>query len=313
MTRQQLTVGLAALLPLVLGILAGVLVEQGVLPNSMLAGTYAIDAAALLSYGGVLTSITAGGLLAAVWWAQRRVERARAEERAIQGDSRRRFLRRLDHELKNPLQIIRLGIVNLQHSAHVTPEQADSLERVGQQVQRLQRLVVDLRWLAELEERGLDVNPVDLREVLEEAALLVDAVPDYGQRHVELSIQQVPWPVASVWGDRDLLMVVFRNLLDNALKYTAPGDQVEVRASDDGHTAVVEVADSGPGIPTEDIPHIFEELYRGANAGSAGGSGLGLALVRRIVALHGGSIGVRSRVGQGTVMTVRLPVAPEGG
>ena len=313
MTRQQLTVGLAALVPLVLGILAGVLVEQGVLPNSMLAGTYAIDAAALLSYGGVLMSVTAGGLLAAVWWAQRWVERARAEERAIQGDSRRRFLRRLDHELKNPLQIIRLGIVNLQHSVHVTPDQADSLERVGQQVQRLQRLVVDLRWLAELEERGLERSPVDLEAVLEEAALLVDAVPDYGQRSVELAIQQVPWPVASVWGDRDLLMVVFRNLLDNALKYTAPGDRVEVRASDDGHTAVVEVADSGPGIPPEDIPHIFEELYRGANAGSAGGSGLGLALVRRIVALHGGSISVRSRVGQGTVMTVRLPLAPEGG
>jgi two-component system OmpR family sensor kinase len=312
-TRQHATVGLAALLPMVLGLLAGVLIERGVLPNQMLAGTYAIDAAAILSYSGVLMSLVAGALLAAVWWVQRRVEQAHAEERAAQGDARRRFLRRLDHELKNPLQIIRLGIVNLQHSAHVTPEQATSLERVGQQVQRLQRLVVDLRWLAVLVERGLDRSPVDLQEVLEEVTLLVDAVPDYGPRSVELAIQQVPWPVASVWGDRDLLMVVFRNLLDNALKYTAPGDQVEVRASDDGHTAVVEVADSGPGIPTEDIPHIFEELYRGANAGSAGGSGLGLALVRRIVALHGGSISVRSRVGQGTVMTVRLPLAPEGG
>lgn len=313
MTRHRLALGLGALLPLAAGLLLGVLIERGVLPNRMLAGTYAIDAAAIFSYGGLLLSLLAGLALSAVWSVQRTVEQAHAAERAVQSDARRRFLRRLDHELKNPLQIIRLGIVNLQHSAHATPEQATSLERVGQQVQRLQRLVVDLRWLAELEERGLDRSPVDLQAVLEEAVLLVDAVPEYGQRSIELSIQQVPWPVASVWGDRDLLMVVFRNLLDNALKYTAPGDQVEVRASDDGHTAVVEVADSGPGIATEDIPHIFEELYRGANAGSAGGSGLGLALVRRIVALHGGSISVRSRVGQGTVMTVRLPLAPEGG
>ncbi|MBO9361169.1 MAG: sensor histidine kinase [Thermoflexus sp.] len=106
-------------------------------------------------------------------------------------------------------------------------------------------------------------------------------------------------------------MVVFRNLLDNALKFTRAGDRVEVRVMEDGEWAVVEVADTGPGIPAEELPHIFEELYRGSNARGIPGSGLGLALVQRIVALHGGEVTVRSREGQGTVVRVRLPLAPE--
>ena len=121
----------------------------------------------------------------------------------------------------------------------------------------------------------------------------------------------MPWPVAPVSGDHDLLVLAFRNLLDNALKFTRVSDQIEVRATEDGRMAVVEVADTGPGIPSEDLPHIFEELYRGHNAQDIPGSGLGLALVQRIVELHGGEISVRSREGQGTVVTVRLPLAPE--
>jgi len=112
-------------------------------------------------------------------------------------------------------------------------------------------------------------------------------------------------------GRPGLLVVVFRNLLDNALKFTRAGDRVEVRVMEDGEWAVVEVADTGPGIPAEELPHIFEELYRGSNARGIPGSGLGLALVQRIVALHGGEVTVRSREGQGTVVRVRLPLAPE--
>jgi signal transduction histidine kinase len=113
-----------------------------------------------------------------------------------------------------------------------------------------------------------------------------------------------------VTGDRDLLVLAVYNLIENALKFTSAHDSLEVRALEDGKAIVIEVADSGAGISAEDQSKIFEELYRGSNAQSTEGSGLGLALVNRIVALHGGVVDVRSnqRQPRGTVFTVRLPV-----
>lgn len=310
--------GAAAIVgPLVVGAVLSALFEAGVLNNRVLVGEYAVSFSGLASRMGVVVAIVAGIALIVRRWTERRIERAREEAQATvreqETEARRRFLQRLDHELKNPLTIIRLGIVNLQHSAQEDGEQAASLERIGQQVQRLGRLIVDLRWLAELEARGIERQVVDLQQVLAEVIEMAEEIPAYAPRAVDMNVQQVPWPVAPVWGDRDLLLVVFRNLIDNALKYTADGDRVEVRAFDDGQAAVVEIADTGPGIEEEEIDHIFEELYRGENARAVAGSGLGLALVERIVTLHNGAISVRSRVGRGTVMSVRLPLAPQAG
>ena len=86
-----------------------------------------------------------------------------------------------------------------------------------------------------------------------------------------------------------------------------PGDRIEVRALEDGAAVVVEVADTGPGIPETEVPLVWEELYRGQGARGIPGSGLGLALVRAIAERHGGQVDLRSREGQGTVFTLRLP------
>jgi two-component system OmpR family sensor kinase len=109
-------------------------------------------------------------------------------------------------------------------------------------------------------------------------------------------------------GDFDLLVLVAHNLLDNAIKFTRPGDTLEVRAFEDGASVVVEVADTGPGIPEDELPHVWEELYRGSSGRGVPGSGLGLALARAIILRHGGQLAMRSRAGQGTVVTVRLPL-----
>ena len=109
-------------------------------------------------------------------------------------------------------------------------------------------------------------------------------------------------------GDRDLLFLAVYNLLDNALKFTRPGDIIEVRAVENGRTVTVEVADTGPGIPEDELPHVFEELYRGQRARGTEGSGLGLALVRAIAERHRGMVTVRSREGEGTVFTLHLPL-----
>ena len=124
---------------------------------------------------------------------------------------------------------------------------------------------------------------------------------------MSLTLPQAPWPLPQVPGDWDLLFLAIHNLLDNALKFTRSDDTVEVRAFEDGNLVAIEVADTGPGIPAEDVPRVWEELYRAETARGVPGSGLGLALVRAIVERHHGEAAIRSRVGQGTVVTLRLP------
>ena len=301
---------LAILAPGVVGVGWALMLEAGWFSNMVFIGTYQFDLAALVSRVGLVISLLLLGIFAVGWQLDRLAIRERDLEKKLQEESNRRFLRRLDHELKNPLTIIRLGVVNLQQSPNLTPEQTSSLERVGQQAQRLQTLVEDLRWLTELEEGRLERTMVNLRDVLEEAIEMVMAIPGRQDRKVDLSLQEAPWPLGAVHGDRDMLILGFRNLLDNALKFTSEDGQVQVRATDDGNLAEIEVADTGPGIPEEEMPHIFEELYRGRQAKRVEGSGLGLALVQRIIKLHGGEISVLSRDQQGTVMVVRLPLVP---
>jgi two-component system, OmpR family, sensor kinase len=240
-----------------------------------------------------------------------RLSKRRLEQSLKEAElGRRRFLRRLDHEIKNPLTGLRAALVNLQETRG-TEERQRAASNASRAVDRLSRLLADLRKLSDLEERPLENLPVDVPELLQDMVDAACSLPAYGQREVNLLISRVPSPFPTVRGDRDLLGLAVYNLVENALKFTPENESVEVRALEDGRTIVVEVADSGGGIAAEDLSNIFEELYRGSNARGVEGSGLGLALVRRIVALHGGEIDVRSRQEEprGTVFTVRLPVS----
>ena len=223
---------------------------------------------------------------------------------------RQRFLRRLDHEIKNPLTGLRAALVNLQESGDSLERQRAS-ENASRAVERLTRLLTDLRKLSDLEERPIERLPVDVPDLLEDVVDAARALPSYQGRNINLLITKVPSPFPMITGDRDLLVLAVYNLVENALKFTSANDSLEVRALENGKAIVIEVADSGTGISSEDQSKIFEELYRGSNARSTEGSGLGLALVNRIVALHGGVVDVRSSQSQprGTVFTVRLPVS----
>jgi signal transduction histidine kinase len=116
-----------------------------------------------------------------------------------------------------------------------------------------------------------------------------------------------------VTADADRLLQVFTNLIDNAIKFTPEGGAVEVTLRQDGADAIVSVADSGRGIPPDDLPRIFDRFYRVERSRSreAGGSGLGLAIAKHIVDAHGGRITVMSRPGAGTTFSVALPLARE--
>ncbi|RPI85180.1 MAG: sensor histidine kinase [Chloroflexi bacterium] len=222
-------------------------------------------------------------------------------------DERRRFLRRLDHELKNPLTAIRAGLVNL-HDSQDGQFENETLCSVETQALRLSRLAADLRKIAELETRSLERTPVDLSATLQEAFQMAQDRPEASERNFTLTLPHAPWPLPTISGDEDLLLLAVHNLLDNAVKFTRSGDTVEVRAFEDGQSVVIEIADTGPGIPEEEMPHVWEELYRGQGARGVPGSGLGLALVRAIAERHNGSVNLRSRSGKGTVFSLRLPV-----
>ena len=225
-------------------------------------------------------------------------------------DNRRRFLRRLDHELKNPLTAIRTGLANASDAP--TPEaRQDALETVQAQALRLSRLTANLRKIADLETAPLDYSAIEVGELLTEVVDAAEDLPEKASYQINLSIPQAPWPLPNISGDRDLLFLAFYNLLENSLKYTPVQGTVELRARENGRFVLIEIADTGPGIPTEEISLVWNELYRGDNATGIPGSGLGLSLVRAIVERHHGQVEMQSRAGQGTLVSLSLPIEPQ--
>jgi two-component system OmpR family sensor kinase len=245
------------------------------------------------------------------YWDRRRIWEAQslyADYVQDTAQKRRHFLRRLDHEIKNPLTGMRAALVNLKEEK-TEEERQRAVGNADRAVQRLTRLLTDLRKLSDLEERTIERFPVDVPELLDDVVSAARTIPAYEGRNITLLIPKIPSPFPMITGDRDLLMLAVYNLVENALKFTSAEDSIEVRALEDGRSILIEVADSGVGIPSDDISRIFDELYRGSNARGTEGSGLGLALVHRIAVLHGGGAGVRSSQTnpRGTVFTVRLP------
>jgi two-component system OmpR family sensor kinase len=292
-----------SLVPLGLGLVVAVLLGSGRLENPIL--RLRVDLGTLAVLIGLGLSAAVAALLALQEGLRRAYHQGRAQARAQAAEERRRFLRRLDHELKNPLTAIRAGLANL--VANASGARDKTLGSVEAQTLRLSHLTADLRKLAELETRPLEVTSVNLADLLQEVVEQAQERHEVTDRRLTLTLPNAPWPLPAVSGDWDLLFLATHNLVDNALQYTGPGDTIEVRAYEDGSAVVLEVADTGPGIPEAEVPHVWEELYRGEGARGTPGSGLGLALVRSIVERHRGQVGLRSRVGQGTVVTIRLP------
>jgi two-component system OmpR family sensor kinase len=296
---------LLALLPAVLGLAVTALVAGDRIENYRLFLRGGIGTVSALV--GLLLSATAIAFLIYQRQQSEKHQRDIARLQSETAEERRRFLRRLDHELKNPLTAMRAGLANLAWLPS-EEERKETLSSVETQALRLSRLAADLRKLADLETRSLERTPVDLGALLQEVMEVAQERPEAGERRLTLTVPRAPWPLPTIQGDPDLLFLAVHNLVDNALKFTQPADTVEIRAFEDGAATVVEVADTGPGIPQVDIDHIWDELYRGEGARGIPGSGLGLALVRAIVERHGGQVSLRSRAGQGTVFSLRLPL-----
>jgi len=258
---------------------------------------------ALLS--GVVGSLWALAIIYAVRRTRAGVTRkgVQASADAVRAD-RRLFLTRLDHELKNPLTALRAALANVAALVEGSgPDVERALASVDAQALRLSRLTADLRKIAEVESQALTVATVEVPQLLEEVKAAVETTSG---RPIRLMVHQAPVPVSAVSGDEDLIFLAVHNLVSNAAKFCAATDTIEVRAFDDPPWVVIEVADDGPGIPADELGLVWEELGRSRNARGVPGSGLGLALVRTIVARHGGRAELHSSEGKGTLFALRL-------
>jgi len=188
-------------------------------------------------------------------------------------------------------------------------------EALADCVEESDRVLVMLNTLMDISEAEsgtlqLQREPVRLAEIVERASDLYKDVAD--AKGVTLSVVDgAPLPTegndAIVMGDRTRLEQVAANLIDNAVKYTAPGGRVEMSLRNEDGSVVLRVADTGPGIPPNELPRIWDRLFRGDRSRSERGLGLGLSLVKAIVEAHGGTVAVTSEVGNGSTFEIRLP------
>ncbi len=225
-------------------------------------------------------------------------------------NTQRRFLADVSHELRTPLTVIK-GNVGLIRRMGATDE--ESLESIEAEVDRLTRLVGDLLLLAQAEsgKMPLDMRPVELDTVLLEVFQQMRVLA--GER---MQVKLTEIDQALVIGDRDRLKQVLLNLVGNAIKYTPAGGQVLLSLGKTQEQARLLVKDTGPGIPAQDLPHIFERFYRAEKSRTrsreGAGFGLGLSIAYWIVRNHNGRIEVDSKEGSGTTFCVWLPLAPDG-
>jgi len=243
---------------------------------------------------------------------EQRVERATADLRE-QITARDEFMATVSHDLKSPLTFIK-GMATLRRRRAVhTPDTApliDALEQIENGAGRMAQMLDDLVDAGRLEAG----RPLELRRDSTDLVALVRQSVSEHQQTTDRHVVQLRTDLADLVGiwDRVRLGRVFDNLLSNAVKYSPRGGAIVVHVDADGQPptwAIVRVSDSGEGIPAADLPHIFERFRRGRNVeGRIPGTGVGLSGVRSILEQHGGSIDVQSAVGEGTTVTVRLPL-----
>lgn len=219
--------------------------------------------------------------------------------------AQRRFAADASHELRTPLTTIRGNIELLRRDPPMdTKERSDVLSDTKDEAERLIRLVNQLLVLARVDAgRPLRHDPLPVKPLLEDScrqSRLLD--PDR-------TISCEAPPDASVVGDRDALKQVMLILLDNALVHTPRRATVDVSAAANNGRVAIRVQDTGNGIPSQLLPHIFERFYRGEVSRSGPGTGLGLSIAKELVEAQGGALTVESQVGKGSVFTVTMPRA----
>jgi heavy metal sensor kinase len=210
------------------------------------------------------------------------------------------------HELRTPLTILKGEIEVALRAPRPDEEYRRVLRSCLEEVDRLSALVQDLLFLARSDSGNMQVGktPVNLSDVVNDVALQLRALAETTGVTFVVAASTPAW----IEGNESMLFRLVFNLGENAVKYTPADGKVEIVLQPDARDAILEVRDTGPGIPPEEQERIFARFYRGDPARSRGGTGLGLALARSIVLLHRGRIAVESTAGQGSRFRVVLPL-----
>jgi heavy metal sensor kinase len=222
-------------------------------------------------------------------------------------EDKRRLVADASHELRGPLAVMRSEIDVTLAVDDLDPEAARVLQSTRQEVERMTLTVENLLTLARFDEGRLELlrRPVELREVVD--TVTEELGPIAADRDVTIA---AGGDGAVVTADRERLRQVVTNLVENAVKYSRPGGEVEVATWSSNGEVGITVADTGIGIPPEALPHVFERFYRvdSARGSAPGGSGLGLAISREIVVAHGGRLWAESDEGSGSRFSLALPL-----
>jgi PAS domain S-box-containing protein len=217
------------------------------------------------------------------------------------------FVALVSHELRTPLTSIRGYLELISEDTNLTDEQARFLETIDRNAQRLQRVVGDLLFVAQVEagKLSLEDNSVDMNMVAEEA--IRAAQPSAAAKSIALTVELGRLP--EIRGDRARLAQVLDNFISNAIKFTATGGSVTVTTHVQPGEIEIVVSDNGMGIPANELPLLFQRFFRAerATSGAIPGTGLGLAIAKAIVTGHGGRICVESEDGAGTTFRIALP------
>ncbi len=217
--------------------------------------------------------------------------------------AQQRLLADVSHELRTPLTTIR---GNLDLMRHMGVADQESMDVIQDELERMTRLIGDLLLLARADSGGLPLErkPVELDNVL------FDVYRQISRLENKVTVVVGEMDQACVLGDQDRLKQLLLILVDNAIKYTPESGKVTLSMTKVDGWAEVQISDTGVGIPSEDLPYIFDRFYRvdKARTRSQGGAGLGLAIAKWVVQMHEGQIRVRSTMGEGTTFVVRLPL-----
>ncbi|AHF89742.1 signal transduction histidine kinase [Opitutaceae bacterium TAV1] len=225
---------------------------------------------------------------------------------------RKDFVANVSHELRTPLSVIKGYVETIIESGGELPAaQRDKfLLTIQRHTDRLNSIIEDLLTLSRLEsgKAGLQREPADLVRLVQGILDDYRSRPAAARHELHFSPGSAPLPLAF---DPLKLSLVFHNLLDNALNYTPAGSRIDITLQLKGSEVEVCVRDNGPGIPSADLPHLFERFYRvdKGRGRDTGGTGLGLSIVKHIVQLHGGRVRVESTQGRGTAFFFTLPVS----
>lgn len=222
---------------------------------------------------------------------------------------RENFAAIVSHELKSPLSAVQQNLFSLiaELSSQLTDDQQRRFERMKSRLAELLALINT--WLraisVDLETIKEQFKPLAVTMVIARAVETVQ--PHALRKNVELVVS-VAEPLSLIYGDAGTLTEAVVNICTNAVKYSQPGSRVLIKAEEKAEDVSISVADSGVGIADDELPFIFDDFFRGKSGQLAeGGHGLGLAISRRIIEIHSGTISVESKPGQGSTFTVRLP------